>query len=80
MDNLPEGVPLVCFQSALLYTSSTGQRKIRVQTLALPISDNMADVFDNVDAQAIVAVLAKMGMLRLESLIHQPVAIVVLYL
>ena len=32
-------------QAALLYTTTTGQRRIRVHTLALPITDNISTCF-----------------------------------
>lgn len=32
-------------QAALLFTNTSGQRRIRVHTLALPITDNVSSVF-----------------------------------
>jgi protein transport protein SEC24 len=49
------------FQSALLYTSSNGQRRIRVHTLALPVVKDAGSVFAHADTVAITALLAKLG-------------------
>lgn len=49
------------FQVALLYTSSKGERRIRVHTLALPISSNLNEIFANADQEAVVSLVAKMG-------------------
>ncbi|KAF4526569.1 hypothetical protein B566_EDAN009585 [Ephemera danica] len=51
----------VCFQAALLYTSSKGERRIRVHTLCLPIAANVSDVLNGADQQCIVGLLAKMA-------------------
>ncbi|CAG5084247.1 Similar to SEC24B: Protein transport protein Sec24B (Homo sapiens) [Cotesia congregata] len=37
-------VQTVCFQAALLYTSSKGERRIRVHTLCLPVSADLTDI------------------------------------
>ncbi|KAJ3208910.1 COPII subunit [Dinochytrium kinnereticum] len=55
---------VACFQTALLHTSSNGERRIRVLTLAVPITTNMADVFASADQYAIAALLAKKGIER----------------
>ncbi|NXX21555.1 SC24B protein, partial [Podargus strigoides] len=52
---------LVCFQTALLYTSSKGERRIRVHTLCLPVVTSLADVYAGADVQAVVCLLANMG-------------------
>ena len=49
------------FQVALLYTSSKGERRIRVHTLSLPISSSLNEVFANADQEAVVSTVAKMG-------------------
>ena len=49
------------FQVALLYTSSNGERRIRVHTLALPVTVDPATVFHCADGQAIAGLVAKMG-------------------
>nr|XP_053656723.1 protein transport protein Sec24B-like [Cherax quadricarinatus] len=53
-----------CFQAALLYTSSKGERRIRVHTLCLPVSPNMHEVITAVDQQAVIGLLAKMAVDR----------------
>jgi hypothetical protein len=49
------------FQAALLYTSSGGERRIRVHTLAVPITADLPTVFACADGQAVAALVAKMG-------------------
>eukprot|EP00271_Cylindrocystis_brebissonii_P012807 TRINITY_DN3230_c0_g1_i1.p1 TRINITY_DN3230_c0_g1~~TRINITY_DN3230_c0_g1_i1.p1 ORF type:complete len:1229 (+),score=266.22 TRINITY_DN3230_c0_g1_i1:375-4061(+) len=41
-----------CFQSALLYTTTSGERRVRVQTLALPTSTILANLFRAADLDA----------------------------
>ncbi|KAM5192117.1 protein transport protein Sec24B isoform 2-T2 [Mantella aurantiaca] len=55
---------LACFQVALLYTSSKGQRRIRVHTLCLPVVNSLSDVFAGADVQAITSLLANMAVDR----------------
>ncbi|KAI8824176.1 uncharacterized protein EV422DRAFT_493298 [Fimicolochytrium jonesii] len=55
---------LACFQTALLHTSSTGERRIRVITLAVPVTNNLADVFSATDQFAVASLLAKKGVER----------------
>ncbi|XP_065212440.1 protein transport protein Sec24A [Planococcus citri] len=54
----------VCFQAALLYTSSKGERRIRVHTLCLPVANNLHDVLLSADQQCIAGLLAKMAVDR----------------
>ncbi|XP_026328680.1 protein transport protein Sec24A [Hyposmocoma kahamanoa] len=54
----------VCFQAALLYTSSKGERRIRVHTLALPVATNLTDVLHSADQQCIIGLLSKMAVDR----------------
>lgn len=54
----------VCFQSAILYTSSQGERRIRVHTLSLPTASVLPDVINGADQEAIVGLLAKMAVDR----------------
>jgi len=51
--------PIVCFQTAVLHTSSNGERRIRVITAAYPVTTNPMEVFGSADAKAIGALLAK---------------------
>lgn len=54
----------VCFQAALLYTSSKGERRIRVHTLCLPVTNSLSDVIYSADAQAIIGLISKMAVDR----------------
>ncbi|KAI8867522.1 hypothetical protein GQ42DRAFT_164737 [Ramicandelaber brevisporus] len=56
-DNLSEQVAYL--QSALLYTTNSGERRIRVTTMALPVSSSISNVFHSVDQKAVVTLLAK---------------------
>jgi len=39
----------------------TAERRIRVHTLCIPVTENLNDVFHNADQQAITCLIAKMG-------------------
>jgi protein transport protein SEC24 len=54
----------VCFQAALLYTSSKAERRIRVHTLCLPVTNSLTDVLYSADVQCIIGLLAKMAVDR----------------
>lgn len=41
-----------CLQVALLYTTTSGERRIRVHTLAVPVTNSLADMFMRADAPA----------------------------
>ncbi|XP_066245647.1 protein transport protein Sec24A [Euwallacea similis] len=62
-ENLSESQS-VCFQAALLYTSSKGERRIRVHTLCLPIANTLQDVIYSADQQCIIGLLSKMAVDR----------------
>ncbi|XP_034961357.2 protein transport protein Sec24A [Zootoca vivipara] len=62
-ENLTD-MQVVCFQSALLYTSSKGERRIRVHTLCLPVVSQLSDVYLGADVQAITGLLANMAVDR----------------
>ncbi|XP_043925169.1 protein transport protein Sec24A [Protopterus annectens] len=62
-DNLTD-LPVVSFQAALLYTSSKGERRIRVHTLCLPVVASLADVYAGADIQAVSGLLASMAVDR----------------
>ena len=51
----------VSFQAALLYTSSKGERRIRVHTLCLPTTANLNDVINGADEAAVIGMLTKFG-------------------
>ncbi|XP_030216072.1 protein transport protein Sec24A isoform X2 [Gadus morhua] len=55
---------VVSFQAALLYTSSKGERRIRVHTLCLPVVNSLTDVFAGADVQAVTGLLASMAVDR----------------
>eukprot|EP01090_Pellita_catalonica_P015922 TRINITY_DN441_c0_g1_i4.p1 TRINITY_DN441_c0_g1~~TRINITY_DN441_c0_g1_i4.p1 ORF type:complete len:813 (-),score=121.47 TRINITY_DN441_c0_g1_i4:54-2492(-) len=48
-------------QSALLYTTSSGERRIRVSTLCLPVARSSEDLFKMADIDTIISLTAKMG-------------------
>ena len=49
-----KGVDFVGFQCALLYTSPKGDRRIRVHTMALPVTTQLQDVYNNADGNYII--------------------------
>jgi protein transport protein SEC24 len=61
IDESLKDLQMVCIQTALLYTSSKGERRIRVHTIALPVSDKPADIYAGCNVQAMTGLLAKMG-------------------
>ncbi len=56
----PTGV--VGIQAALLYTTSEGERRIRVHTMQVPVTTALADVFRDVDIDALCNLLSKMAL------------------
>jgi protein transport protein SEC24 len=57
-------VTSVCFQAAVLYTSSKGDRRIRIHTYCLPVSKNANELINGADQEAIMGLVAKMGKLQ----------------
>ncbi|KAF9432608.1 COPII subunit [Entomortierella beljakovae] len=55
-DNLT--IPIVCFQTALLHTSSSGERRIRVLTLAIPVTTSLSELYMSADQVAIATLIA----------------------
>lgn len=51
----------VCVQCALLYTSFSGERRIRVHTLTVPVCSNLTDMYQRADSDASVSLLAKIA-------------------
>ncbi|CAF1127607.1 unnamed protein product [Adineta steineri] len=51
----------VTLQIALLYTSSKGERRIRVHSLSLPVSAAIKDIYAYADQEAMFALIAKMA-------------------
>ncbi|CAG8709270.1 14480_t:CDS:10, partial [Acaulospora morrowiae] len=56
--------PTVCFQTALLHTTCFGERRIRVLTLALPVTNNLNELFASADQLAITTLLANKAVER----------------
>lgn len=50
--------PFVVFQSVVLHSTSSGERRIRVVNLALPTTTSMSEVYANADQVAIATLLA----------------------
>lgn len=48
-------------QTALLYTTSGGERRIRVHTLQIPITSQVADLFNGTDQDAMVCLMTKIA-------------------
>jgi protein transport protein SEC24 len=51
-----------CVQSALLYTNSDGERRIRVNTWAAPTTQNFPDILGSIDVQATTFMLTQGAM------------------
>jgi len=60
-EDLPTSSPFAFFQVALLYTSSMGDRRIRVHTLGLPTTADLNEVFQSVDSQAVTSLVTKIA-------------------
>lgn len=60
----PISAPFVVFQSVVLHSTSSGERRIRVCNLALPTTTNMSEVYASADQVAIVALLANKAVER----------------
>ncbi|UYV68465.1 SEC24B [Cordylochernes scorpioides] len=52
------------FQAALLYTTSAGERRIRVHTISHPVTNLLVDIFGAANHQAIVGLISKMAVDR----------------
>jgi protein transport protein SEC24 len=61
------GTKYGAIQSAVLYTNSTGERRIRVQTLSIPITNTIPDLFRNADCGAITNLIAKMAIDKIQT-------------
>ena len=59
-------VPMVFFQSAVLYTTLTGSRRVRVSTMGLVTTKVPADVFRSADLGTVAAVLTRQAISDLE--------------
>lgn len=47
-----------------MYTSSNGERRIRVHTICVPISANLSEIMLSADVQCIIGLLTKMAVDR----------------
>jgi protein transport protein SEC24 len=54
-------VPFALIQTALLFTSSFGERKIRVINAAIPITDNLREIYEGMDACVVADLYAKIA-------------------
>lgn len=53
---------MYCWQTALLYTTSCGERRIRVHNLAVPVETVIQNVFDSVNIDVLCNILAKQAL------------------
>lgn len=51
----------VYFQVALLYTSSSGERRIRVHTIAVPVVSDLGEMYRNADTGAIISLMSRLA-------------------
>lgn len=58
------GSAVTYLQCALLHTSSCGERRIRVHTLAVPVVSDLGEMFRKVDGGAMAAMTAKLAVER----------------
>jgi protein transport protein SEC24 len=55
------GETRACVQAAVLYTTSSGERRIRVHTICLPVTNNIADMYKYADVETTVNLSAKIA-------------------
>ncbi|CAM9711406.1 unnamed protein product, partial [Hapterophycus canaliculatus] len=55
---------MVFIQSALLYTSASGQRRVRCHTLGLPVTGLLLNIFRSTDVETVSAVMARQAVSR----------------
>lgn len=53
--------PIICIQTALLFTTCDGERRVRVMTIALPVTSSISQVFTSADQVALTHVIAQQG-------------------
>ena len=51
----------VCFQTAVLYTTTTAERRLRVHTYCVPVSRSYNELINSVDQDALACLLSKIG-------------------
>lgn len=50
-----------CFQVAILYTNTSGERRIKVHTIGFPVVSTVHEVINNADQEAVIGLLVKMA-------------------
>ncbi|CDR47063.1 hypothetical protein NBRC10512_007441 [Rhodotorula toruloides] len=60
----PISAPFVVFQTAVLHTTSFGERRIRVVTLALPTTSSISELYASVDQVALATLMANKAVER----------------
>jgi protein transport protein SEC24 len=68
---IPNKAPFIYIQTALLYSTLTGKRRMRVSTLALRASSVVNDVYRSIDFAAFTTLLLREAALRLRSPISE---------
>jgi len=59
-----QDIPTVCFQAAVLYTSSKSERRIRIHTFCMPVTKSLNEIMNGADQEAIIGLVAKMAVDR----------------
>lgn len=54
-------VPLLLFQCAVLYTSVSGQRRLRIHNLSLNCSSQLSELYKSCETDALINFFAKSG-------------------
>ncbi|XP_078432207.1 sec23/Sec24 protein transport family protein [Wolffia australiana] len=57
----------VYFQVALLYTSSSGERRIRVHTAAAPVVTDLAEMYRHADVGATISLMSRLAIEKMQS-------------
>lgn len=52
---------VACFQAAILYTNTAGERRIKVHTIGFPVVGTIHEVINNADQESIIGLLVKMA-------------------
>lgn len=52
-------------QTALLYTSNSGERRIRTHNYIIPLSSNIADIYNAIDQSALTAIIARTSIAKI---------------
>ena len=50
-----------CLQAALLYTTSSGERRIRVHTMELPVTSTLATLYEQADVDACINLMGRVA-------------------